>query len=366
MERIEKRLDSGSYAKLVANLINNESLITLDDGDLVEMGIVEKGPRKIILSCIAQLTEVDEVNENQDENTPANLQHETIRSILAKETRFNKILTRKLDYGTVPYDNELSYMNRILTKHYFEDNIIKEQKYPTWQEKHELAVRILEAFPQLEKRRENKDAPKESYFFWKHGGQNGGPHSGVIETRVGNMRKHVLPENRLFKRKKMENIVLPDDIRDNASTLAALTSTPQNGRTVSEGMAECTVLHKYILQQKNDEKVKELITTFPHLLAYNGIMVQQAFERLNPTYNKDNDISTFLCIGLLMDQSNWIAVENKCIRGALRIMKKLPNRGVKRTAESNDHQGGHSNPIWEFPVFPVRFLFFSRFQKSSL
>ncbi|XP_058446531.1 uncharacterized protein LOC131427393 isoform X2 [Malaya genurostris] len=226
-------------------------------------------------------------------------------------------------------------MNRILTKHFFENRIMNEKTYPTWQEKQNLATRILEEFPHLQKTRLSMEAPKESYFFWRFGGKGFGHHSGIIETRVANMRKDVAPEDRLFRRSKTQTKILPSkSVYEQAACMATLTPVSQNGRYISEGMASCVELHKYLLQARSSNKCKAIIECFPHLLAFDGIMVQQAFERLQPQYDKQADLKKLLSFGLMLD-CKWRDVENKYVRGTLRILKKLTNRGIKRTADDD-------------------------------
>lgn len=112
-----------------------------------------------------------------------------------------------------------------------------------------------------------------SFFFWRYGGNGKGSHAGLIETRVANMRKDVPSDERLFQRQKKVKIVLPDGIHEMAAKLAALTGNAQNGKLVSGGMEQCFLLHQYLLQEGGDNMVQEIMTTFPHLLGYDGVMV---------------------------------------------------------------------------------------------
>ncbi|XP_058811380.1 uncharacterized protein LOC131692502 isoform X2 [Topomyia yanbarensis] len=331
MEQLHKKLDDRSYEKLTANLIDNVSLWQLNEDDLLEMGIIEKGPRKIILNVIERHFE-NIVSENVAENGQ-NLfneeqQRESIRSILAKEPKFLKILTRQLDCGIVPEPKKMLYMNRILTKHFFEHQILREKKYPTWQQKQDLAIHILDEFPQLENTCVSENAPKESYFFWKNGGLDRGPHTGLIETRVSNMRKDLLPEDRLFRRTKKTVIIVEDELVQLAAHLAALIPTATNARQVAEGMAQVHSLHKALLQENNFHII---VKTFPHLLAYEGEMIIQAFDRIQTNIHALGDLQTLLRAGLLFDNASWSMVEDDFVRGALRLIKKLSNRGIKRT-----------------------------------
>ncbi|XP_062557357.1 uncharacterized protein LOC134222231 [Armigeres subalbatus] len=158
MDQLKAKLDDKSYRKLTANLITDEILKYLDGGDLTELGILEMGPRKIILNVISKITaqqerEIPKENENSE--------HEkTIQSILADEPKLQRVL-KLLTAGSIPATNELLKMNRVLTKFYFERMILEEKRYPSWSEKQELAIKIIEAFPQLEKTRVSANAPRE-------------------------------------------------------------------------------------------------------------------------------------------------------------------------------------------------------------
>ncbi|XP_055535678.1 uncharacterized protein LOC129724636 isoform X2 [Wyeomyia smithii] len=159
MEQINKKLDAESYQKLVENKISDESLMHLNDDDLIEMGIHEKGPRKLILTFIEQNDEEYFANENTKSNF--HQEHETIRSILANEPKFHKTLTRQLDYKIVPNTKDLLHMNRILTKYFFEKQILQEKRYPSVQQKQKLSEQIIEAFPHLDQTRVCTQAPRE-------------------------------------------------------------------------------------------------------------------------------------------------------------------------------------------------------------
>ncbi|XP_021697722.1 uncharacterized protein LOC110675951 [Aedes aegypti] len=295
------------------------------------MDIMEIGPRKIILGFISKKTaelEHDAHGEHQ------HLLHEkTVQSVLADEPKFQRTLKR-LNAGSIPVHNDLLKMNRILTNFYFERMILEEKRYPSWREKQELACKIISAFPQLEITRVSPDAPRESFFFWRNKGRGKGSHHGIIETRVANMRKDLPSEERKFQRPKPTSIELPDGIHDNASYMAALTPSSQNIREISEKMSQCTVLHQWLLQQQI-EVTSSILKIFPHILAYDGLMIQQAFDRLHPNANKDFGMESFLQIGMLVEENGWESVEDAYIRGALRFLKKLTHCGIKRKVEED-------------------------------
>ncbi|XP_055527428.1 uncharacterized protein LOC129720040 [Wyeomyia smithii] len=230
-------------------------------------------------------------------------------------------------------------MNRILTKHFFEKQIFQDKRYPSWQQKKDLAIKIIEEFSQLEKTRINPDSPEESFFFWRQSGKEHGCHSGIIETRVENMRKDILPENRLFRRVRPKKIIVPETSNETAALLAALSATAQNAKYISDSMAECTEIHQWILNKKSENNTQEILEVFPHLLNYNGLLVlhiQQAYERIHTSYNTTADLKSFLSLAVLLDENCWLSVEDSNLKGLLIFKKKLGNRGVKRVADTNE------------------------------
>ncbi|XP_055534825.1 uncharacterized protein LOC129724172 [Wyeomyia smithii] len=165
--------------------------------------------------------------------------------------------------------------------------------------------------------------PENLTFFWKSGGKGSGLHTGIIETRVANMRKYISPDERLFRRKTLHLKVAPSaSIYELAAGIAALNPVLQNGRVISEGMAQCVELHKYLLDVKT--------SAFPGIRWHN-VQIQQAFERIHPGYNKQADMEKTLTTALMLE-TQWAEVKSKFVRGAPRIMQILTNRGIKRTA----------------------------------
>ncbi|XP_058448992.1 uncharacterized protein LOC131428951 [Malaya genurostris] len=303
------------------NKFTDVSLKFLDAEKLSAMGIVAIGPRLIVLSV------VDKMNKWNDPMSE-DMQSSALREILECNKKFRSILYEKLDAQIIPTDTEIKLMIRILCATMVE-RLMHDSMYPTWQQKQELALKILEEFPHLETTRVSENAPKESYFFWRNGGLSRGQHTGLIETRVSKMRKDVLPENRQFRRTKKETIVLKDGCVQLAAFLSGLLPTPANARQISEGMIQTTDLHKLLLQKS---KSNEIVSTFPHLLSYEGEMVIQAFDRIHEKNIQDTgDLKMLLRAGILFDNSSWNMIQDDFIKGALRLMKKISNKGIKRT-----------------------------------
>ncbi|XP_065082626.1 uncharacterized protein LOC135705004 [Ochlerotatus camptorhynchus] len=340
MERIQKKkLDSGSYQKLTDNLVNDISLWDLSADDLTLINITEVGPRRIILNFIERNREASENDiENIHENTQdvSEPRRETVRSILAKETKFQKTLTKLLDVGLVPDAKKLLQMNRILTDHFFGEMMFREKRYPTWPDKQKFAVQIVEEFPHLKQTRVSESAPGESYFFWVYGGMNTGCHTGLIETRVANMRKDISPEDRKFRRVKNKKIFVSEEQISIAAHISALSPTPANIKQIADGMLQAHELHESMLQKNTPTRYQDIIDTFPHFLSYYGERIIQAFDRLQKQPSNGPLLYTLLRVGLLCVKSSWFEVEDDVLRGALRLTKVLSNKGIKRSSSSQN------------------------------
>ncbi|XP_055525533.1 uncharacterized protein LOC129718622 [Wyeomyia smithii] len=145
-------------------------------------------------------------------------------------------------------------------------------------EKWNLAKSILGTFPQLEGTRRMPEAPKESAFFWKNGGNLRGAHTGLIETRTNNMRKDLPREKRKFTRDKDLVIMaaVDDDIVEKAELCAAISAVTENVRRIGELMESTFYYHKYLLTTR--ATFSDIISVFPHLLSFEGDMEDEWAE----------------------------------------------------------------------------------------
>nr|XP_029713366.1 uncharacterized protein LOC115257667 [Aedes albopictus] len=146
------------------------------------------------------------------------------------------------------------------------------------------------------------------------------------------MRKDVPPENRLFRRTTPTKLNAPEGLEDLACEVEAISATPQNARSIKDGMANCFPLHKWMLQTCKTNRLQKILATFPHLLAYNGRLIQQCFDLLKPDRNQVVELEKYLRAGTMLDKASWINVQDRDMKGLLRIFKALSNRGIKRKA----------------------------------
>ncbi|XP_058837243.1 uncharacterized protein LOC131693447 isoform X3 [Topomyia yanbarensis] len=255
-----------------------------------------------------------------------------IVNVLNQNSKFRNILASKLNLSSVPSHTELLHMVRILCDHFFGNRIREQHDYPKTQEKKLLAERIIEAFPQLA-RPASRGAPAESMFFFKHNGQSKGTHRGYIEQRICNIRKEVPKENRMFNRNSQNTTsdIVSDDIVAAADLCSALDASFLNSRQISILMKTTFVIHSNLLKQK--ASVSQIFLQFPHFKSYHGLMVQQAFNRINQIQSMDTNIRRLLSKGLLLNRNAFTDVEDDYIRGSLILMKEMVVRGAKRAKE---------------------------------
>ncbi|XP_038119119.1 LOW QUALITY PROTEIN: uncharacterized protein LOC6046742 [Culex quinquefasciatus] len=328
MEFLTETLDPESLNILNAEKITDISLQDLDNNDIIEMGITQKGPQKLILKAINILNSKNEssgIEPPQDDQTD---QHQTtvdeIKTILRAARNFEQVF-HDLIYGKVPNVKKLRQMNSILNNHYFKERILNKD-YPSLSEKQQLAENILKSFPQLEKTKASPDDPIESFFFGKMEAKKG-PHTGIIEWKIGNLRGKVEKNNRKFLRPP-KVCQIPEHLMDDAELIAALRPNNQHMKQICDGMAKCHPHFAFLVQQ--GKSLSDIATVFPHIVSYNGLVVLQMFEQTYPQHNVNSNMKKFL-LSCLSHNTGFSDIADRELRSAIRLMKKMSNCGVKRT-----------------------------------
>ncbi|XP_062716798.1 uncharacterized protein LOC109622851 isoform X1 [Aedes albopictus] len=290
-----------------------------------------------------------------------------MREILENNSKFRRVVYSKLDANIVPSHKELLMMVRVVCKNAVE-KLVNHHVYPTFEEKKELAIRIIDTFPLLKNTKVAENAPDYSYFFWKNGGKNPGvEHTGLIQSHLRNACKNILPENKKFVHKRKLNTVTnvsPETI-EKAQAIGCVDPVPVNFHAIMKGMAEAHDLLLMLLREK--KRVHDILSIFPHFKTFNGVMVsiylricilmfvnaiqnsqiQKAYERMNPNYNKSSHIKQFLSRGLMLEDDNFNGVHDDHLRGCLRIFLVLGQRGTSKTI------GIESLPVEEQLVAPL-------------
>ncbi|XP_065080134.1 uncharacterized protein LOC135702982 [Ochlerotatus camptorhynchus] len=314
------------------------------------------GPRLVILSEAAKRNcpsptpstsgsgplKEKNVDENRVPTEPL-VEQRTIRQILESNSKFRKILFSKLDAGIVPPHNGLLLMVRTLCEGMFAG-----QQYPTTDQKLALAIKIIDAFPVLKKTKLSEVSPDYSFFFWKNGGKGPGhEHSGVIQTHTRNVCKNVSPSKKKFTRKPKNKQVInvSSEIVEMAQEMAQIEATSSSFNNIARSMAETHDLLIMMLDAKS--KTFEILNVFPHFRSYNGMIIQKAYERLMPSYNKESNLKQVFARGLLVNRGTFSTFLDDNVRGCLRILVSLTRRGVRKSSleESTDIEAELAAPI---------------------
>lgn len=219
------------------------------------------------------------------------------------------------------------------------ENLLHKQTYPSFDQKMTLAKNIIEAFPFLQVTRMSEDSPVYSYFFWQNGGR--GPnkeHTGIIQTHLRNECKNISPSKKKFRRTNKRQLVttVSSDVTEMAQICAQIEGTSGNFNSVARYMTETHDLLLMLLDAK--KTVIEILNVFPHLRSYNGSMIQKAYERLVPCYNKEANLKQLFSRGLLYEQGSFSSYGDSHVRGCLRILTQLTRRGIRKTLRSIDNE----------------------------
>ncbi|KXJ69018.1 hypothetical protein RP20_CCG000500 [Aedes albopictus] len=228
-------------------------------------------------------------------------------------------------------------------------------RYPTFDQKMTLAQKIVDEFPILKNTRITEDSPDCSFFFWKNGGR--GPkneHTGLIHTHLRNECKNISPSKKKYTRAAKKQLIttVPSEVIEKAQRSAQVEATSSNFNCISRNMAET---HDLLLMLLDAHKpVYEILNVFPHLKSYNGMMIQKAYERLVPNYNKESNLKQLLARGLLYENGSFGSCSDAHVRGCLRILLKLTRRGVRKTIHTIEPDSTDTEQELAAPV--VRFI----------
>ncbi|XP_055586255.1 uncharacterized protein LOC129738950 [Uranotaenia lowii] len=156
-----------------------------------------------------------------------------------------------------------------------EKKILTEKVYPTSTEQHNLAVRILQVFPELEKFRVAPHAPAESIFFWKNNGQDKGPHSGLIFNKIRNTIAKLPSEEKKYRKKTPTKTGVPTEIVRIADDIQHIDPTLENKKRIKDAMVVCYPLLHALLEEK--KTMQEILEVFPHFTEFRGYLIRHVF-----------------------------------------------------------------------------------------
>nr|XP_029718177.1 uncharacterized protein LOC115260953 [Aedes albopictus] len=303
----------------------------LGNTELNDLGI-RQGPRMIILNIIESLKAA--VNDNEGTTKQPSLSSkEVCRKTLEEDCKFRlNVLLPVLDKGLMPNDNDLRFLNRLACKP-LETRIVSGGKYPSADEQEQLAKDLVELFPQLQFNSTRPEgAPAGWMFFWRKNGMEKGKHSGFIYHRVRNIIKDLPSEMHRYKRTSApKEAHVPTEMLQKAEALRMVEASKHEKKRIAAAMDACFPLLKLMLNEKKGPS--EIIQMFPHLLAYNGYLIHKSFLQLFPAVEASPDYKGVLAKGLLYSRDKFEQIEDDYIKGFLRILYKLPVRGLKRTID---------------------------------
>lgn len=352
MDNLADKVDSGTMGILRAHKINDSSLLLLEDKDLQEMGITQKGPRMIILKSISD-TKQDKQTESSDSSDSESVHEDEpqtpskLRSTLMSDSKFRiNVLLPILDRNEVPDINGLHHLTRLACKDV--ENRIRsqgQQGYPTTGEQRQIALDILKTFPHLSKTRVTQDAPDESRFFYENNGKSSGKHSGYVYHRIRNIIKDIPDDQHKYQRpRSMESenesstsrAEILEQAQERAELLKAKEPHSSAARFICEQMAACHELHLKMLRDKKG--LDNILETFPHFRSYDGLVIHQAFLRHFPHCAQECKLKFVLSKCLFYVKHRYTEVKNAYIKGCLRLIAKIPSRGTGRSADATQDE----------------------------
>ncbi|XP_065090826.1 uncharacterized protein LOC135711797 [Ochlerotatus camptorhynchus] len=94
-------------------------------------------------------------------------------------------------------------------------------------------------------------------------------------------------------------------------------------------MIEIQPLHNMLINSKKGVPAIK-VQVLPNFRSYNGAMIRQAYERMNPRYYREANVKKVFSLGLILENQTFTVVQDEHVRGCLRIMGRLSRKGVKK------------------------------------
>lgn len=341
--RCDVSLPESKLKTFIDHKWTDELLLDFDESDFIKMNIIEAGVQKQILKIIKKIK--GDLGESSRQNLDESSSHPDLdesldrsmnvsggeasnphknmcRSILFRSSC--NYIVKILDNEEIPDSDQLNAMNRALMGHFFAGN-----PYPTLNDKQELAKKYILAFPFLSQLRKNNTDPPESYFFYKNGGKERGLHTGIIQSHCHHLQTKIKPEDRKQKKRKpADNREEPSELVQPAREIASMRACNANIAEIQSGMESCHALFVFLTNKKGPNCLQNVLQAFPHVLSFQGIIIRQIFDRLHPEQSNARSIEQLLRAGILLDERSFSSFDDKLVRGALRILKQMPNRGI--------------------------------------
>ncbi|XP_055590716.1 uncharacterized protein LOC129742802 [Uranotaenia lowii] len=311
MEDLSNIVDGETWRILIDNGFTLASLQITSEKDLEDIGVL-KGPRLLIKNFLSKQTSPMPESSNAG-RVRREIEATVIREVLEADSNFsNKFYAVLLNELPLDHNTALE-MVRILCNHFFKIRMLNND-YPNIKDKMSLADAILEAFPYLEKNKNQRRCAK-----------------GIIR-RLDTMRKSVPRENRKFLRAPHPNpLHIQETVLEEVDLVADLPAIRENMREIISMMRNT---HE-VLEAMRSSKVspKDIITKFPHFRSFGGAMIQQAYQRIHSNAEKAQPnlalLRTFLSKAQFLGK-NFETIEDDYIRACGILLTRMGSRGCKR------------------------------------
>lgn len=244
MDQLRGKVDGKVFEILTNEEVNDESLAMINDSDLINMGITQKGPRLIILSMIEKLKSRPSSSSAEDSFEK---HEEMTRGWFEKDGRFRlKYLYPVLDQGMIPDRAGLSAITRIACRNLV-SRIHQGEKYPDKSDMHRVAKDIVRLFPQLANTRITDASPEEIHQAF----QRLYPSSGDGPTLQAELAKCLLVAPKRFPDVK------DDCIRGALRVMSAMKTRGQRFETSTDVVLhEADPLIRWVEPTENDDAMQ--------------------------------------------------------------------------------------------------------------
>lgn len=126
-----------------------------------------------------------------------------------------------------------------------------------------------------------------------------------------NVERNLPEELHKFKRKRKQQEMLPplpDELYERVEQLKMMEPSKANFRVISEAMVATFPLHHQMLVEHSTPG--EIMDTFPRLVSYQEQMLHQAFRRIFPDADDEEDLRDVFTTALLLQNKKFGAVED--------------------------------------------------------
>lgn len=272
--------------------------------------------------------------------TENDLSLEMVIDTLRGDLACQRLIRDKLVYGASVANKEKSLICRTLCAQLFTTMI--EQGIPISSEvKIKLAQCIVAAYSCLGT--QGNGVPPEADWFWKHGGQSKGEHTGKIQVWIRNAQTRAPASVR--RKRRGTNLNLTDD-EANAIEELSLADDQADYRKVNQLMVTTFAYRQNLRGPKTGPS--HLCAEFPQLLWYGPLMIEEEFDRMYPNRSGIGTLSSITSFCLMLNHAyDEIACET--VQALMKVMAELTLQGNIRKESSSG-----LSPVEEYASIFIR------------